>query len=83
MSENKIQRMKKIILEAAEQAWLSFVPKLEIYKDLFEFIQNSSQLNFYVADFDWEDINSRLNIENVVLLIWPEGGWTEREKVFW
>ena len=82
VNQNKLNRMNKIILEAAEQAWLPFVPKLEVYKDLSEFVQSNSQLNFYVADFDWEEVSCKIKQDNLMVLIWPEGGWTEKERKF-
>jgi 16S rRNA (uracil1498-N3)-methyltransferase len=82
INDNKINRMKKIILEAAEQAWLKFLPELKIYSDLKDFLNANKDFDFYVADFDWEDITCKLNLDNVYLLIWPEWWWTEKEREF-
>lgn len=80
ISNNKINRMKKIILEAAEQAWLSFIPKLEIYKNIEELIDSNKLVEILVADFEWQFVKNKIDKDNLIVLVWPEGWWSDEER---
>ncbi len=80
ISENKLYRMKKIILEAAEQSWSWIVPNIFII-DKFEKLFELDYNNFLIADFVNSDI-VKCNFwqKNSIGIIWPEWWFTDEER---
>jgi 16S rRNA (uracil1498-N3)-methyltransferase len=78
----KLDRLEKILLEAAEQSERSFIPKLELFENLSSFLSTNPE-NLLVA---LERSNSSQNFldyqikTSQTLLIGPEGGFSEQEK---
>lgn len=82
ISDNKLIRLEKIIIEAAEQSGRAIIPQINIldnfdinklpdWKNIFFHTQNenSSDLN-NISKQQWNKIN---------LFVWPEWGWSNRE----
>lgn len=67
ISDNKIERFKKIAIEAAEQSFSYFVPNIYIYYDL-SFLNNFK--NIYLADLRWK--KEKIKKKDSIILIWPE-----------
>lgn len=86
LSENKIQRLTKIIIEAVEQSWRSIIPKLIIEDNInIEYFKEWENIFFHT-----KDSNSKLlkdikldYIKWINLFIWPEWGFSDDEiKLF-
>jgi len=86
ISDKKLERLKKIIVEAVEQSWRSFVPDFEILvgyaglhtlqgESLFLHTKNNNSQNLskFINSLSTEGF-SPLNI-----FIWPEWGFSETE----
>lgn len=86
LSENKIARLNKIIIEAVEQSGRSFVPELVISEDiaLWDF-ENSQNILFHTGDdksVSLKDLSLDYSKE-INLFVWPEWWFIEEEiKVF-
>jgi 16S rRNA (uracil1498-N3)-methyltransferase len=80
LSDNKIERLNKIIIEASEQSWRNKIVKLNILETL---PKNIDWENIYFHTKDEKSINIKdLKIEKkskVNLFVWPEGWWSEEE----
>lgn len=83
LSENKILRLRKIIIEAVEQSWRSIIPELIIEENInLEILENNENLFFHTNDeksFLLKDIKIDYN-KWVNLFIWPEW-WFSQEEV--
>lgn len=86
LSENKIQRLKKIIIEAVEQSWRSFIPELIIEDDInLEYFKNWENIFFHTDKANSELLkNTDLNYNKWInLFIWPEWWFCDEEiKIF-
>ena len=83
ISENKKERLKKIIIEAVEQSWQNKIPKLIFLEKNFSLDFPWKNLNLF---FHTKNNNSKLlkdinikNYENINIFIWPEWGFSEKE----
>lgn len=88
LSEAKIQRLHKIIVEAVEQSWRNIVPELVI-QESFSIEQLTPQqrgIYFHTRDL----LNSRslkevcsdpdnIKAQDIDILVWPEGGFGDQE----
>ncbi len=82
--EQKRERFEKIILNASEQSNRSYIPKLDRLYDLEELVDlYKDSSNKFIA---YEDvsikgdlINLNDNIDDVVVIIGPEGGFSSKE----
>lgn len=88
LSNNKIERLNNIIIEAVEQSWRNKVPKLNIipslafwtwlkipWENIFFHTQDNKSINIKVLEIQKENW--------VNLFVWPEWGWGENEiKIF-
>lgn len=86
LSENKMIRLQKIIVEAVEQSGRSIVPELVILDDinLWDF-ENSENILFHTKDENSSSLKElKLDYtKNINLFVWPEWGFSEEEiKVF-
>lgn len=83
ISENKIERLSKIALEAVEQSYSIIVPEIILAKDISSYLQHWK--NFLLHQ-DWKSIKENIiNYELWIVnfLIWPEWWrWNEDEKLF-
>ncbi len=83
MPEKKIERLRKIALEATEQSYGSVVPSILFVTNIDEYINWSS---VYILHQFWEEYKNYID-ENAnhkkVFLIWPEWWrWIDDEKYF-
>ena len=82
ITDNKIDRFNKIIIEAVEQSWRNYIPELVII-DKFDFLllKNDQNIVFHTQS---EDSVSLKQLEfdytkNINLFVWPEWGFSEDE----
>jgi 16S rRNA (uracil1498-N3)-methyltransferase len=73
----KLDRLRKIILEAAKQSGRSHLPVLEEPVRFQEALRSPSARILFDADAKPSELPSRA--EHLLLLIGPEGGWSEQE----
>ncbi|PJE74505.1 MAG: hypothetical protein COV01_00510 [Candidatus Taylorbacteria bacterium CG10_big_fil_rev_8_21_14_0_10_41_48] len=78
------ERAEKIIIEACEQSGRSDVPTLGELTPLFDFIDREKRkiIVFHTSGsrFDLSpDPRSNLVVKEIVALVGPEGGWSEKE----
>lgn len=79
LNENKIERIKKIIIEAVEQSWRNKIPNFQIlekinfenlaWKNIFFHTKNKNSKNLKGIDF----------CEKINIFTWPEWGFDEKE----
>jgi 16S rRNA (uracil1498-N3)-methyltransferase len=79
------ERLEKIITEATEQSVWSKIPELSEPVSLEEFLKESvyDEKDILVMDMDGEKLplpTSYYKEGKLILLIGPEGGWSERER---
>lgn len=91
ISDNKIDRLNKIIVEAIEQSGRNSMPELVIL-DKYDFspLKNDQNIIFHTKS---EDTVSLKNLEldyskNINLFVWPEWGFSDDEiknfkRIFW
>lgn len=82
ISDNKIERLKKIIIEAAEQSWRAIIPKISIL-DNFDInnLQDWKNIFFHTQNEKSCDLKSieKTKGEKINLFVGPEWGWSENE----
>ena len=80
----KMERLEKIIKEAAEQSGRGYIPKLFPIKEFGEILsepeKNTVSVLFDAAGED-ADVFFEKNRKDARLFVGPEGGWTEQELV--
>lgn len=79
LNDNKIDRIKKIIVEATEQSFRNFVPEFEILDNL-----DLQKINWQKIFFHTKNENAKLlkNIdfeEEINIFVWPEWWFDELE----
>ena len=94
ISDKKLERLKKIIIEAVEQSWRSFVPEFEIQsvgcecirtlqgKSLFLHTKNNNSQNLseFINSLSTEGFSPLQTIkQNLNIFIWPEWWFSENE----
>ncbi len=83
LSENKIERLRKIALEAVEQSYWLCLPEIVFAKDALHYLQ---QWNIYMLHQEWENIKN-ISLHNEkwkkYFFVWPEW-WRspEEERTF-
>ncbi len=93
--QKKIERWKKIALEAVKQSQKSFLPSILSPMSIEELVERkgdekklllSENKGKYLRDILIESLGSELNIlkppSSVLVLVGPEGGWTDEEEKF-
>ncbi len=78
LSQNKIARLQKIILEAAEQSWNLFVPQL-ILLDKFEDLLDLGFKHYFVADSQGQAVKCKINHNYCLCVIGPEWWFQQKE----
>jgi len=74
INKNKFERLKKIAIEAAEQSFSWFIPKIEFIKNIDNIIWNKA-----ILDFNWR-YYKEVNFDNIdFLVIWPEWWFDEKD----
>lgn len=73
---NKRERWEKIVFEAVKQSGRAFIPAIEEPQDFADVIARSGARVLFDADADPSTID---RVDEVTLLIGPEGGWTDDE----
>lgn len=71
------EKMEKILLNSSSQCGRSSIIKLELVKNLDEFLKTNS--SFYILDFSKNSIETKKD-DIKTLLIGPEGGFSKRER---
>ena len=81
----RMDRVESTILSAMKQSLRNYLPKVDLYKSMDELMEVRSDAEFVVADQN--STNSELNLSHnsseIVLLVGPEGGFSEREVKLW
>lgn len=91
ISDSKIDRLNKIIVEAVEQSNRNYVPELVILEKFdFSVLKNDQNIIFHTVSEDSKSLN---NIEfeynkNINLFVWPEWWFSDEDlkdfkRVFW
>jgi len=96
LTENKIERLKKIINEALEQSWRNIIPQIKVLNnsliELLNGLQWLSMMNYNWTDweknlfFHTKNDNSK-NLKdftlqsNTNLFVWPEWWWNDDEII--
>ena len=80
MSDNKLERLQKIAIEAVEQSWRLHVPEI-VFLDKYDFSPLIKNQNIF---FHTKNENSmslkELNLwKNINLFVWPEWGFSDEE----
>ena len=82
VSEAKVLRLEKIIIEAIEQSWRNIIPKLNFLKK-FDFDNISWEKYYFHTDINistkLKDVNITNNEKNI--FVWPEWGFSDEEIV--
>lgn len=85
ISQNKLERLKLISLEAVEQSKWWIIPDIIFTKDFKKIIEDKKLLAF---DFDGEKLTEiktwDLSVENLYWIIWPEWWFDPKDyEIFW
>lgn len=82
ISDNKLERLKKIISEATEQSGRAIIPKINISDDFdINNLPDWKNIFFHTQNENSSDLNSvsKQQWDNINLFVWPEGWWSQRE----
>lgn len=79
LSDNKIERFQKIIIEAVEQSWRNIIPKIEFldkidFKSIFW-----ENLYFHTNSENSKKLNEINFSNNTNIFVWPEWWFSEKE----
>lgn len=80
----KLERWRRIALEAAKQSGRAFVPQIESPLAFDEFVKTSEGGRIFFAERGGENLNQILNakFENLTVVVGAEGGWEDKEIEF-
>lgn len=77
----RLDRLRKIMIEAAEQSERGYVPELILENKLSDFLKNNSNKEkIFVAMERLENLIKLKNGEDAIIVIGPEGGFSEQER---
>jgi len=82
LSDNKIERLNKIIIEACEQSWRSRIPELIIEDNIsLEDFKDNENIVFHTLDDNSTNLKDlKLNYsKGINLFVWPEWGFLQKE----
>jgi len=81
----RMDRVESTVLSAMKQSLRYYLPKFDLYKSMDDLMEARSDAEFVVADQN--STSSKLNLSHnsseIVLLVGPEGGFSERERKLW
>lgn len=85
ISQNKLERLKLISLEAIEQSKWWILPEIIFTKDLKKIVSDKNLIAF---DFDGKSVQEidywKLSIDNLYAIIWPEWWFSDKDyELFW
>lgn len=78
ISENRLERFKKIIIEAVEQSGWNKIPELVIKENL-EIKNENKTIFFHTKDKNSKKLKEIDNKEDINLIVWSEWGFSEEE----
>jgi len=79
ISDNKLNRFKKIIIEACEQSWRNTIPDI-YFLDSLDISEIKWQNLYFHTENQKTNKLSNLKFEkNINIFVWPEGGFTTEE----
>ena len=78
ISENRLERFKKIIIEAVEQSGWNKIPELVIKENL-EIKNENKTIFFHTKENNSKKLKDIENKENINLIVWSEWGLSEEE----
>lgn len=79
-AEKRLERWRKIVLESAQQSRRTHLPIVEAPIDFAGVLTLEAQHRVFLDEAATDRILSPANSASVLLMIGPEGGWTDRER---
>lgn len=81
VNEGKIERIKKIAIEAVEQSGRNSIPQIQFYDDVdkMSFGKEQKVIFHHIPDTDVTRIEEVKFQDGVSIFVGPEGGWSEKE----
>ena len=79
IGKSKLQRLWKITVEAAEQSWQDVLPNVMVVDDLQKVLELGWK-KVFVANFGGERLKCKISWDGVLLIVWPEWGFDEKER---
>ncbi len=74
------EKLTEIIIHSYELAGVGVYPEIKIYKNLQDLIENQQNKNIFMLDFDGKPFDESVKSQADILLVGPEGGFTEEER---
>ena len=82
MSDNKLERLQKIAIEAVEQSWRLHVPEI-VFLDKYDFsplIKNQNIFFHTISENSKLIQKTKIDYDNTInLFVWPEWGFSDDE----
>jgi len=82
MSDNKLERLQKIAIEAVEQSWRLHVPEI-VFLDKYDFsplIKNQNIFFHTISENSKTLQKTKIDYDNTInLFVWPEWGFSDDE----
>lgn len=90
ISDKKEERLKKIIIEAVEQSWRSFVPEFDLTSSSFPLEEREKNVDIFLhtKNNNSQNLSQFINnlstkgfspLQDINIYIWPEWGFSEKE----
>jgi len=83
LTDSKIERFKKIIIEAVEQSWRTIIPEIEFIKKIDSSTLKEEKNIFFHTEDNNSSLIKNLDIStfgnNINLFVWPEWGFDDKE----
>lgn len=74
------EKLKEIIIHSYELAGVGVYPEIKIYKNLQNLLENEKDKNIFMLDFNGKTFDEKIKAQIDILLVGPEGGFTEKER---
>jgi len=81
-SAKKVERWRRIALEAAKQSGRAFVPEIENPEDFENFVKNSNFPGIFFAERGGDNLQAgltQISSSNLIAVTGAEGGWEDAE----